>query len=52
MCANDVSETIHEAGSAYAVAAPQWPEEPLIVERGGRPTAVIISLEEYRRFVA
>ena len=51
MSANEVSEMIHEAQPAYAVAA-RWPDEPLIVERSGRPAAVIISLEEYRRFVA
>jgi PHD/YefM family antitoxin component YafN of YafNO toxin-antitoxin module len=52
MSANEVSEMIHETQPAYATAAARWPDEPLIVERSGRPTAVIISLEEYRRFAA
>jgi hypothetical protein len=52
MCADDVSQSIHEAAASYAVAGTSWPDEPLIVERVGRPVAVIISLEEYRRFAA
>jgi len=52
MSTNEVSEAIHEAQPVYAVAAASWPDEPLIVERSGRPAAVIISLEEYRRFAA
>ncbi len=52
MSANDASEMIHDVQAEYAIASPEWPEEPLIVERAGRPAAVIISLEEYRRFLA
>jgi prevent-host-death family protein len=52
MCVDNANETIREARLVYAVTEVRWPDEPLIVERSGRPTAVIISLEEYRRFVA
>lgn len=52
MCEEDKSEMIHEARPVYSISEMHWPDEPMIVERAGRPTAVIISLEEYRRFAA
>lgn len=52
MDADELNETIREPAANYVVAQSPWPEEPLIVERGGRPAAVIISLEEYRRYAA
>ncbi|OIO96538.1 MAG: hypothetical protein AUK03_03730 [Anaerolineae bacterium CG2_30_64_16] len=52
MCADEASETIHEARPIYSGVETRWLDEPLIVERAGHPTAVIISLEEYRRFAA
>lgn len=48
----DATETIHEAQPTYAVSTADWPDEPLIIQRSGRPAAVIISLEEYRQFTA
>jgi hypothetical protein len=51
MSLND-TETIHEAQPIYAVSTAHWLDEPLIVQRSGRPAAVIISLEEYRQFTA
>ena len=52
MPADDTSQTVRETALRYDVAEAPWPDEPLVVERGGRPAAVIISLEEYRRFAA
>ena len=48
----DPAETIHEAQPTYAVSTADWPDEPLIIQRSGRPAAVIISLKEYLQFTA
>lgn len=52
MCAADANETIHEAQPSYTLPTTRWPDEPLIVQRSGQAAAVIISLDEYRRFAA
>jgi PHD/YefM family antitoxin component YafN of YafNO toxin-antitoxin module len=52
MSADDASQTVRETALRYTVTETVWPDEPLVVERGGRPAAVIISLEEYRHFAA
>ena len=52
MCAADTSQTVRETALRYTATEAPWPDEPLVVERGGRPAAVIISLEEYRHFAA
>ena len=52
MSADDASQIVRETASRYTVTESPWPDEPLVVERGGRPAAVIISLEEYRHFAA
>jgi len=52
MCANTAQDEIHEARSRYAANTIRSADDLLIIEQSGRPTAVIISLAEYRRFVA
>ena len=52
MSADDASQTVRETALRYTGTEAVWPDEPLVVERGGRPAAVIISLEEYRHFAA
>jgi PHD/YefM family antitoxin component YafN of YafNO toxin-antitoxin module len=52
MSADDTTQTVRETALRYTVTEAPWPDEPLVVERGGRPAAVIISLEEYRHFAA
>ena len=52
MSADDASQTVRETALRYTVTEAVWPDEPLVVERGGCPAAVIISLEEYRHFAA
>jgi len=52
MSTDDASQTVRETALRYTVTETVWPDEPLVVERGGRPAAVIISLEEYRHFAA
>ena len=52
MCADTSQEEIHEARARYVADTIRSADELLIVEQSGRPAAVIISLDEYRRFVA
>ncbi len=51
MCADISHETVQEARPQYAANTIGSADDLLIVEQSGRPTAAIISLEEYRRFV-
>ena len=52
MCAETSQDEIHEARARYIVDTVRAADDLLIVEPSGRTTAVIISLEEYRRFAA
>ena len=52
MCADTSQEEIHEARARYAADTVRSADDLLIVEQSGRPAAVIVSLDEYRRFVA
>ena len=51
MCTDTSQEEIHEARQQI-IDTVRSADDLLIVEQSGRPAAVIISLEEYRRFVA
>ena len=52
MCTDTSQEEIHEARAQYVIDTVRSADDLLIVEQSGRAAAVIISLEEYRRFAA
>ena len=52
MCTDTSQEEIHETRAQYIIDTVRSADDLLIVEQPGRAAAVIISLEEYRRFAA